>query len=125
MTTYKEPEIKPEELRIGNYYNHVEAGVIKLEPDWISYFAKYPELINGIPLTEDWLIKAGFEPCEDDPDVLYYKKGYFAVNSFMDHSKVWLRYSGRHNGDIQTEVKYVHQLQNLYWCLCGEELTFK
>jgi hypothetical protein len=27
--------------------------------------------------------------------------------------------------DIHVEIKSVHQLQNLYWCLFGEELTLK
>lgn len=81
------------------------------------------EYISPIPLTEEILLKCGFENI--------YKSEY--RNKF-DHNK--LLYIGydfslcedksmegfRYYGKYISHIKYLHQLQNLYWCLCGEEL---
>lgn len=64
-----------------------------------------------IPLTEEWLVKFGFKPLVKDWQIkgliLHTRKRGFVVNK-----KIPI-------------VKYVHQLQNLYFALTGEELTLK
>lgn len=74
--------------------------------------------MKPIPLTEEWLFKFG------------YKK----VNTLYDTTEVFekkLSYtiyfrSGVLSFSFSTqEIKYVHQLQNLYFALTNEELKFK
>lgn len=115
------------ELRIGN---KIQAGshVITVKHIW-SYGEIYtPEegvvalshpQITAIPLTEQWLKKAGFEEVYDHTcrwhelgigDLVFYqgdKNGYVEV--VLD-------------GFENVRVRYVHSLQNLFWCLTGEEL---
>ncbi len=80
--------------------------------------------IEGIPFTEEWLLKFGavedeyidkYIPCPCGIDMRFYLtfgriqlcKGATAPMFNFDH------------------VKYVHQLQNLYFALTGEELKLK
>ena len=86
-----------------------------------------------IPLTKEFLLKFGFENIDKggndyitytDPNHDYYLQldvrndGKYSIldndNSFND-----LR------AFSMVDISYVHQLQNLYFALTGEELTFK
>lgn len=117
--------MKPNELRIGNHAliesidNKKEIGAIN-EGQFASWilrkgeFAFYP-----ISLTEEWLMKFGFElSC-----------GYFESKcgrctfEYWDENKTRLTTHEGHNLSIQ--IEHVHQLQNLYFALTGEELTIK
>jgi hypothetical protein len=111
--------MKASELRVGNWYDqfghhHQASGHI------ISELEKSPESqiwCKPIPLTEEWLLKFGFE---------YFK--------FIVESSCWRLnnlFSIRedftihfHNGLI-VELKCVHQLQNLYFALTGQELSIQ
>jgi len=65
-----------------------------------------------IPLTEEWLVKFGF--------VWTNGYGYRFINGWIKLKEcVWKSY------DLEVEIKHVHQLQNLYYALCQEELTIK
>jgi hypothetical protein len=97
------------------------------------------DLLFGIPLTEEWLLKFGFTKYE-------WMNGYFIKTFFGDlmiqffkdeihlfFTKVsidskGMMFDGRRfagNKKSFTKVKYLHQLQNLYFSLTGEELTIK
>jgi hypothetical protein len=73
-----------------------------------------------IPLTEEWLLKFGFVVKEladyVKTDFTVYEKGKFVINDAF-----WVEFD---DFDIRLEYKleYVHQLQNLYFALTGEEL---
>jgi hypothetical protein len=76
--------------------------------------------IEGIPLTEDWIIKLGGKNGERGK---YYEfKGYdVLINcSKKDHCFCLELSENNHK-----EIKYVHQLQNLYFALTNEELEIK
>jgi hypothetical protein len=128
--------IKPEELRIANLLktsskslNYAEiATVRKIEPEVIFFeelwAGEYPSGIDGIPLTPEWLEKAGFKYAEgffaDDytkrPITLYnnpFKEGWTVENLF-----------GQQITEDILVIQYVHQLQNLYYALTGKELEF-
>lgn len=69
-----------------------------------------------IPLTEEWLLRFGFEKDRsgyrlDDINSLSFSENYIVCW----HDKVL---------GIK-QIEYVHQLQNLYFTLTGEELTIK
>ena len=75
-----------------------------------------------IPLTEEWLLSAGFEG-----DVFNgymntkMRVGFITTDEYFEME--WLC-SGHADWQIAT-IKTVHQLQNLYFALTGEELEFK
>jgi hypothetical protein len=80
--------------------------------------------IKPIPLTEEWALKLGFINTHDGN----FHKGYdLAINYNGNHviSFVWnkvLDWYIKYNGDIYRRIKSVHQLQNLYFALTGQEL---
>lgn len=98
----------------------------KCEYEFIGDPEKYAGKENGfepISLTEEWLLKFGFDKVLPRNDKMYYRlNDYFVI----EDSRVFLL------GDdafeilkLRQEIKYVHQLQNLYFALTGEELTIK
>lgn len=75
---------------------------------------------QGIPLTEEILLKCGFEKREDG-DYNLFKNSEVDIVICSDFS------SWKCDG-INFSVNYInhlHQLQNLYWCLCGKELEIE
>ena len=133
--------MKPQDLRIGNYVyyentTHIISGIMgsKIYSWWvkdgkpvIEYEQKdiggaqvenpYIDVISRhepIPLTEEWLIKLGIE--FKDKKHLYWVKGAFNLELTEEGDVYFEVYSH------YIDVKYVHQLQNLYFALTGEEL---
>lgn len=117
--------IQPQELRIGNLTN--EGMVVQIEKD--CFYVDNPKYgwlknttneINPIELTEEWLVKLGFEKTgrnEYNNDVITYNLAYGAFIVVP---------VGIENGEFCMEhIKYVHHLQNLYFALTGQELTIK
>jgi hypothetical protein len=138
--------MKAEELRIGNlikgiYHDYDDGIDEEIENETIckvvtldvSGSGDYPIYVYSdeniehfsefepIPLTEEWLLKFGFKwkgliakgryltlftPCGK---ALVFKDNYFIFSGVT----------------IEIQIKYVHQLQNLYFALTGEELTLK
>ena len=80
------------------------------------------ESIKPIPLTEEWLLNFGFEKSEISSTIDSWHNHSMAVNTYSK-SKVdyyWLRWY-QHNKS--SRIKYVHELQNLYYALTKKELT--
>lgn len=120
-----------QELRVGNYlfkYGEVvkivEIGIkhkgdtnyyLRSENDNCGYWI---DQFNPIPLTEEILLKCGFKKRSD---------GHF---NMFKHSEVDIiicnDFSSWQCDGINfsvNRIKYLHQLQNLYWCLVGKELN--
>jgi len=78
--------------------------------------------LKPIPLTEEWLIKLGFKVRRNN----YFRKGDLQINIShnYDVTNAWLL-SFDESYSLEIIVGYVHQLQNLYFALTGEELTIK
>lgn len=79
------------------------------------------ELCKPIPLTEEWLVKFGIYTYESKE---FLNKGVVYYSS----DNVFYIYSGMGDEDsygFKIEIKYVHQLQNLYFALTNEELIIK
>lgn len=116
--------MKAQELRIGNNAQDQDGNLLqclRTELHGVVWMvvdrSKYP-LPDGwkaepIPLTEEWRIKLGLRNGWT---------GHFYFYSF-EGSKLEAFY--RTNGSKDIPIKYVHQLQNLYFALTGEELTIK
>lgn len=118
--------MKTSELRIGNWvivhHNDVEIDFITNKEIVGAKGLHLTELkkVKPIKLTEKWLLKFGFLLDEEDDG---YQKGKYKV-SVSDEGCLFFIYIGYHPEEI-CEFKYVHQLQNLYFALTNEELTFK
>jgi len=114
-------KVSANELRIGNL---VFLSSKQKEYE-ISSGHDIEEIEDGldaepIPLTEEWLQKTGLEKTS-----ILYQKGKFAIKAWKVGVDIeWVIFWGDH---VILYVKdyHVHQLQNLYFALTGEELTFK
>ena len=125
--------MEAKELRIGNYV--LDRGGKILRIDWweninkvcmdmningqkVHPLTEHAEYCQPIPLTEQWLLDFGFEttsirtyelPNTRGLVIVSKMKGEFLIK--LNKNSIW--------------IKHVHQLQNLYFALTGEELTLK
>ncbi len=122
-----------DELRIGNLLARKRDGIIidvkevltnrisYVNPDLtrIKSIAADLNAFQGIELSEYWLLKFGFE--NHGYDFLFFTKDHFDVVGF-DNSFCWNWKNLQTEVHSQIEIKYVHQLQNLFYALTGTEL---
>ena len=116
--------MRAEEFRIGNIViaeteDHVLTGydiyLLSMDDD-VGY--------KPIPLTEDWLVKFGWvwnEACKS----FEHPKGARFNMLYRNISGSYTMFNYIINALIAERVFYVHQLQNLYFALTGEELIIK
>jgi hypothetical protein len=115
--------MKTAELRIGNWI--IEPNNEDKNPFQIFSIYDEPknEKLNGlpinyfqpIPLTEEWLNKFDFI-------TTYGTWKFRGIEYYSIESNGSLYFDDQYTA---TDIKYVHQLQNLYFALTGEELTIK
>ena len=138
--------IKAQELRIGNFVKGIYIGEdsideieilckvdgvcdngmfdwpIVLQPLLNAYYdiTEY-ERVEGIPITEEWLLRFGWgrsdehELCDNSNYIIFiwdhhFKKMYIDTDSDLTYLP---------------HIKYIHQLQNLIHALTGKELELK
>lgn len=70
--------------------------------------------LEPIPITEEILIRLGFKK-----GIAGYEKGDFDIRNYGEY---WIEYGLQIQGFCPA-IKYVHQLQNLFYALTGTELT--
>lgn len=128
--------MKAEELRVGNYVNTSERsgwsyqicrqGIIRTINNGscnITPFkcispivtVKYDN-IEPIPLTEEWLLKLELKKWNSKNNELTYSNNKLIIHKRKDGyvvSRKWIT------------INFVHQLQNFYFALTGEELKIK
>lgn len=89
------------------------------------------EGMEPIKLTEEWLVKFGFRKVLSWYIVFgRYKNETLEItyNNDTDESQYYVYVRGLLENEfvqIKHDLKYVHQLQNLYFALTGEELNIK
>lgn len=121
--------MKANDLRIGNWiYNPVQKIDFQVDITTLSniYFDEQSKLkprFEPTPLTEEWLLKMGFEKSVDTTnlfvkieninEVQYEITFNEKVGCSLYAEEFWLK----------DDVKYVYQLQNLYYALTNEELS--
>ena len=89
-----------------------------------------PEYFDPIELTEYVLLKIGMKlSCVSKNIKLYDKKGYtdFMECKVYKDGGILLNYKhSKRNNFIQiSNIKYLHELQNAYYCLTSEELNIE
>lgn len=105
--------------------------------DWYSFskLLQYKKgemgFMNPIPLTEEWLVKFGFDRKENicDEWLMIKKNNESQLVEICENGNVRL-WNGKSNwqqvySSLWCKIKYVNQLQNLYFALTGEELKIK
>ena len=125
--------MKANELRIGNWvkWNYEESSDGNAYPVEFGYelddIKNNPNIVEPIPLTEEWLVKFGFDKEEeyDEGKVIDYRmtlmKNSLEFVSFWESEDI----TGVNQCQTGVDVEYVHQLQNLYFALTGTELEIK
>ena len=113
--------MKATELRLNNYVTDVEDNdIYQIDKTWFAYLPKSINNIQPIPLTEQWLKDFGFEiGVSGKSTFAEIPEPNWFIMSKNDNEAVWNPYFLRSKG----KCEYVHQLQNLYFCLTGKELT--
>jgi hypothetical protein len=99
------------ELRIGNWVKTTE-GEIQIHNGWEIDEGNE---CNPIPLTEEWLERFGAK--SDVVSSMFGLGNWISINLSND-GDFWIE---NITGEVVV-IKYVHQLQNLYFALTGEEL---
>ena len=142
-------ELTAADLRCGNYYFYQSFGnIIKLDSQILLSVLSDDRLVDihkiqPIPLTEEWLERFGFKRItkyELSLKVIEYE------DEFFKHTKELELYANFDDNEfnlsldnVRTEsdgelecvsislkhIQHVHTLQNLFFSLCGEELTLK
>jgi hypothetical protein len=125
--------IDSRELRLGNLIYGpsdreetivaiIGEGWVKLYPGRLTGARFDAELkdCSGIPLTEEWLIKLGFEEVYRSLYTVRYENLQQAQFDYRFNLVENLRHLTWRGNTVQCE--YVHQLQNLYYSLTGQEL---
>lgn len=126
--------MKANELRLGNLVNHENSDydqpseIVKVDLGILEYIQENGDakekylMYHPIPLTEEWLIKFGFEKRFVDEESIrawvYELKEFKLVGMGFSNSEMSFTFMTR-------KIKSVHQLQDLYFALTGEELTIK
>lgn len=133
--------MKSNELRINNLTSagivieiqkecfYVHDGKSSLKNTWFD--------INPIKITEEWLLKFGFEKFVYESE----ETGYGTEYKLKASEDVFMVYAddfslGIYSDEISEQndvavipnhehIKHVHQLQNLYFALTGEELNYE
>ncbi len=80
----------------------------------------YLDVCEPIPLSEEVLLKAGFVKMDDKHN--FFILGY-EVNLKIDKNIKWIAWCNTVLTNV--EIKHLHQLQNLFYSLVGEELEVK
>lgn len=124
------------ELRIGNFVYDTKGQVNTIDLEAITYIVKEPlNQVKPIPITEDWLKRFGFNKFESTKYTSYNSINIEGDEGEIKQLEIWLS-----NGFASTfvlcdknqdgiifsqNIKYVHQLQNLYFALTGYELILQ
>lgn len=125
--------LKTNELRIGNYLNGKQGHVIvteirannsvKIQDNTSSFYVG--TCLMPIELTRGWVNKFGFKFIWGGSGEDYVFSYGEKCNTIDLIQRGTIFKYGLRLGSCEIQIKYVHQLQNLYFVLTGEELTLK
>lgn len=120
--------LKENDLRIGNFIKVISStktfdsyitqakgyDIVRIEEKSFNYWNYEPVI-----LTEEWLLKFGFEKIIESNESNFTNGVYnLFTNSLGEVNFYFFK-----EGDWYQKIDYVHQLQNLYFALTGSELT--
>jgi len=113
--------IDPKELRLGNLVweikNNTPATVLMIIED-------HSDWCDPIPITEEWLDKCDKWKKSDWVDKGYGRIGSFGLQHYSKNALWELEIVMDDQCFYGVELKYLHELQNLYYALTKEEVVF-
>lgn len=116
--------INPKELRIGNkvFLQNEVVTIAELEKAGATFeengFVAVYDYLTPIPLNPEWLQRMSFDQSGEA-----FELGDLPIDFKIEKEGDYLYWNQSELPDVQ--IKNVHQLQNLYFALTGEELTIK
>lgn len=114
--------MKASELRIGNLvlYENPHGDRIKTIVDYKVFL--YADKLEPIPLTEELLLKCGFEKHRDSyiDDILPFDISWINQCWTLSYDTEFCTSYFCHD-----KIEYLHQLQNIYFALTNEELKIE
>lgn len=147
--------MKASELRLGNYVDYncccenkitVKVESISKDKLWMiddtknyhctkcgeTFYNNLIDFFYPIPLTEEWLLKFGFVK-HFNMFIKSYSRNEDNMVSFLgiffeEKINSWIGYVGNNNTNFSVAINCyfsVHQIQNLYFSLTGEEMILK
>lgn len=141
METTTQTSIKASELRIGNWVNsklvfHFPERVVYRPTRILAYHFQVndEDCFHPIPLTPEILEKCGFQNYYGHGVIFRYKNVFWGLELYHGDFILTINQPQFDRfGDIEYEkwgeektiIHYLHQLQNLYFALTGEELDIK
>ena len=125
------PELKGEFTEVIGIYESINNKCEEMHSMRIKHFnihgyydeyAQYIKFIEPIPLTEAWLLKFGFEKINHISGYSFFNLKRNKRKSNLPSICIYNNYTRVGNNTSVMHCEYVHQLQNLYFALTGEEL---
>ena len=108
--------MKTTDLRIGNLVlsKGVPVQIEEIMWETVRYcFGEFPiDYVEPIPLTEEWLLKFGFE------FRVVYGNNFWTLNNIL----IFEDKNGNFEYSVGLKIQSIHQLQNLYFALTNKEL---
>ena len=115
--------IQANELRIGNWIKRERWYKEAIEYYQIkpSHFANNKIILfQPIPITEEWLLKFGFEYFEENNSYqLFTEFGFSIWGRINDGFNIYVN-----SDEVGENIKYIHTLQNVYFALTNKELEY-
>jgi hypothetical protein len=137
-----EKKITTSDLRLGNWLYESDKSkfpmqVVAIGDDWVQLdfegndgdsFEITDKEIYPIPITKELIVKSlNAEPLGDDYSVKLgdYRYIYFRINNDGYISIDFFNYDDNSENEICDGIRYVHELQNIYYALTGKELEIR
>jgi len=112
--------MKASELRLGNLIYNKQGDIVYVNTNHLTLLSYgIEDEFKPIPLTEEWVLKFGFEN-----KLIGCKENQFWFN-YLSIFRIHDDGFGFHAVLDSKRIRYVHELQNLYFAIKREELTFK
>lgn len=138
VTIFKTYKMQPQELRIGNWVKSDEVGIIQVNAHLILHLTQVLSAVSGfvepIPISEEWLLKMGFEKVYASWMRIYYTVDMedeetetigIYIHVETGNCCILNQTDNEQGANTKQSIKYVNQLQNLFYALSGQELEIK
>ena len=112
------------DVRLGNWVYATDGSKRQITMESLLYLQAYPtnNQAEGIPLTEEILLKCGFKKINDSfryvLNICEYEFWYYEIGVALSKIEICIHRDEYYVNNIYA----LHQLQNLYFALTGEEL---
>jgi len=111
--------LRENEIRTGMFLLY-RKEIVKVLPDNISTILFHIHDYRAMPLDKDILKLSGYR--QDGNSQKFYNKRFDYYFIFSGKIGIMQKYNG---GSVGVPIRYVHELQNTYYFLTGEELILE